>query len=617
MSPRDREKPHIAHAERRTGRRQAGTPLGAGSAASPSERWLWWGVLALTLPALALRFPLLFTTFGEDEVEHLHAAWAVAHGQVPFRDFHQIHGPLLYYLMAPVFTLMGEDLRVIYVGRGLMLLCLLLILLLLYRIGRACFDPMTGVLAVLLLSYLLLWWRPVYIFRPDTPQTLLVLVSLWRFMQAWEHHRRSELIASGALLGVAVWFLLKTLFPLVGLTIVFVLSGVLRRSAAALRDTLTGLLIFLAAFTAPVVLGGVLLWVAGAWPAFLRWVVVGSFRFPDRFPAVGRLELDVHAVFFALALVGVGQAVTRMVRARVVDEIRLSPLLAGSVTAGVYLFLMPAPYPQSALPFLPLAAMYAAGVVRGVVGRAVSPGTPTRADAAVSVVPWVPRLAWAALATLLLVGSCVPPLLALVARMPPFQIHRRERWQTLRYVLALTLPDDCVFDAFGLYIFRPHATYYYRLSVAVGLWLESGLISPAEIINDLWNSQCKVVIVSPNLRWLPQDVLQFLQSHYIPTGFQASEWMVFVAGKVLRRADLPANHATISLIASGEYAMLVRGGTPRVSIDGQLYRAPLFLTRGDHRLVVEGDFESLAILYSRALAVPVERSETSAKGRPG
>ncbi len=574
------------------------------TAASPFEQWLWWGVLALTLPALALRVPLLFNArLGTDEVKHLHAAWAVAHGQVPYRDFHQTHGPLLYYLMAPVFTLMGEDLRVIYVGRGLMLLCLLLILVQLYRIARESFDPLTGVLAVLLLSYLLLWWKPVYSFRPDTPQTLLVLLSLWRFMQAWEHHRRGALMASGALLGVALWFLLKTLFPLVGLTMVFVLSTALRRSAAALRDNLTGLLLFLAGFTLPVVLGGILLWVAGAWPAFLRWVVVGAFRFPDRFPAVREMELDVHVVFFALALVGVGQAVTRMVRARVVDEVRLAPLLAGSVTAAIYLFLMPAPYKQSALPFLPLAAMYAAEVVRGVVVRAVSPGI-------------APRLGWAALATLLLVGSCVPPVRALVTQMPPFQDNWPDLRQTIRYVLALTSPADSVFDGIGLYIFRPHATYYYRLSEAEGLWLRSGLISPAEIMHDLWNSQCKVVIVSHHLRRLPQSLLKFLQSHYIPTGFQASERAVFVAGKVLRRADLPANHATISLIASGEYAVLVRGGTPRVTIDGQVYRAPLFLAQGDHQLVVEGDFESVVILYSRVLAVPVERFETSAKGPP-
>ena len=127
------------------------------------ERWLSWGVLALILFALALRLPLLLNMkLGEDEAEHLHAAWAVVKGQAPYRDFQQLHTPLLYYLMAPLFLLMGDDFRIIYVSQGLMLLRILLTLLSLHRIARQCFDGLTGLLAVLLLSYLLLAWGPSY-----------------------------------------------------------------------------------------------------------------------------------------------------------------------------------------------------------------------------------------------------------------------------------------------------------------------------------------------------------------------------------------------------------------------------------------------------------------------
>lgn len=97
------------------------------------ERWISRAALALILLALAMRLPLLVNwRLVDDEVEHLHAAWAIAQGQVPYRDFFQNHTPLLYYLLAPVFALMGEDLRIVYVGRALMLLCILLILLQLY-----------------------------------------------------------------------------------------------------------------------------------------------------------------------------------------------------------------------------------------------------------------------------------------------------------------------------------------------------------------------------------------------------------------------------------------------------------------------------------------------------
>jgi len=577
-------------------------------AAAASERWLSRAVLALILLALLIRVPLVVNMrLGRDETEHLHAAWAIAHGQVPYRDFWQLHPPLLYYLMAPIFSLMGEDLMIIYIGRGLMLLCIVLILLQLYRIASKCFDPLTGLLAVLLLSYLLLWWRPAYHFRPDIPQTLLILVGLWRFMRGWERRSRSDFLASGALLGMASLLLLKTLFPLVGLTLVFGLSAGLRRSARAIRENLTGLLLFVGAFALPVILGGILLWAAGAWPAFLRNTVIDSFRWPERFSPFRLMYPRVHFMFWALALVGVGQTVTRMVRAAVVDEVRLSPLLAGVVTAAVYLFVMPAPYLQSALPFLPLAAMYGAAVMRQVIARALPPQAPWPAapgDAAASGA-WAPaRLAWAGLTALLLLGVCVPPLRSLLVNMPPLSDQWADRRQTIRDVLALTSPGDSVFDAMGLYIFRPHATYYYWLSDAHLIWLRTGVIRESAIIDDILRSHCKVIIFSQSaLSRFPPHLLRFLQSHYVSTGLGGNN-EIRVAGTVLHPDDLAVNRAAVSLVASTEYAVRSRGGAPKVYIDGQVYRAPLFLKQGGHQIVVEGTFQELTILYSRALAIP-------------
>ena len=576
------------------------------------ERWLSWAVLALILFALAIRVPLLFNApLFQDETEHLHAAWAVAHGQVPYRDFWQLHPPLLYYLMAPLFTLMGEDLRIIYVARGLMLLCILLILLECYRIARTCFDALTGLLAVFLLSYLLLWWRSSYDVRPDIPQTLLVLMSLRWFLRAWERHRRTDFLISGALLGVAFWLLIKTLFPLLGLILVFALSSLLRRSAAAIREHLTGLALFLAGFAVPVVLGGLLLWVAGAWPAFFHWAVISAFRWPERFSPFGLVDQRPHVVSWMLAIVGVGHNVTRMVAARVVDEVQLSPLLAGSVTAAVYLFLMPAPWRQSALPFVPLAAMYGADMVRKVVAQAMSPETTAPSEAGVQVVrsPW--RLAWAGLAALLVIGVCVPPLRAVLRKMPPLSDQWQGRRLIIRYVLALTSPEDSVFDSYGLYIFRPHATYFNVITTAHLMWLQSGWIRELDIIHDLRRGHCKVAIFSRYLAELPPNLLGFLKLHYVSTGYHEQDRVVLVAGKELRPPDLEGNGSIVSLIATAEYAVQVRRGNPKVYIDGQLYQRPRFLEQGDHHIVVEGEFDVLTIFYSRALAVAGSRSGLS------
>jgi 4-amino-4-deoxy-L-arabinose transferase-like glycosyltransferase len=592
------------------------------TALGPSERWLSRVVLALILLAVAIRVPLIVNAPpGMDEVSHLHSTWAVAHGQVPYKDFWQMHPPLLYYLMAPVFAIMGEDLRIIYVARGIMLLCIILILLQLYRIARACFDPLTGLLAACLLSYLLLWWRSSYEIRADLPQTLLILVGLWRFMQAWERRSRSDFLAAGALLGVASWLLIKTLFPLLGLTLVFVLSTGLRRSRAALRENLTNLFLFLGAFAILVVFGAVLLWMIGALPNFIQWALINNFRFPDRVSALGQMRLEVHFVFLALAAAGMVLAVIRMLKAKVVDEFQLAPLLAATVTAVVYLFLMPAPYAQSALPFLPLAAMYGADVLRNLMAIALSPGSSKPAVPGDPAVPfvWSPsRLASGSLAALLLCGACVLPLRALLDKMPPLQDQWPNRRQTIRYVLALASPGDGVFDAYGLSIFRPHCTYYYRLSEGILMWLRSGFIPEVDLMNDLRRSHCKVVMLSKHLRRLPPNLLRFVESHYVPTGVGPGDDDVLVAGQVLRRADLKGTRATVSLIATATYEVRPVGGMPRILIDDRSYQGPLFLEQGDHEVVVEGDFESLAIVYSRVFAPQLRwlyRSASDQRGR--
>ena len=42
--------------------------------------------------------------FAIDEFTYAHAAWLVSNGQLPWRDFFEIHVPFLYQLLSMVFT---------------------------------------------------------------------------------------------------------------------------------------------------------------------------------------------------------------------------------------------------------------------------------------------------------------------------------------------------------------------------------------------------------------------------------------------------------------------------------------------------------------------------------
>ena len=74
-------------------------------------------VLALLTLSLSVN-----RAFSEDEIEHIHASWYVQNGQVPYRDFFEHHHPLLWFLLAPLMALCGEELIVLAISRLLILL---------------------------------------------------------------------------------------------------------------------------------------------------------------------------------------------------------------------------------------------------------------------------------------------------------------------------------------------------------------------------------------------------------------------------------------------------------------------------------------------------------------
>ena len=68
------------------------------------------GVKALAAVFVVLTFALsIFRFLDGDEFEHVHSAWHVLNGAIPYVDFFEHHHPLLWYLLAPVLALTGES----------------------------------------------------------------------------------------------------------------------------------------------------------------------------------------------------------------------------------------------------------------------------------------------------------------------------------------------------------------------------------------------------------------------------------------------------------------------------------------------------------------------------
>lgn len=79
------------------------------------KKTLFYTIAATEVLFVAYLF--VFAYHCQDHVEHLHAAWLVWQGEVPYRDFFEHHNPLLWFILAPITALFYLNPYIIYVSR--------------------------------------------------------------------------------------------------------------------------------------------------------------------------------------------------------------------------------------------------------------------------------------------------------------------------------------------------------------------------------------------------------------------------------------------------------------------------------------------------------------------
>jgi hypothetical protein len=162
--------------------------------------------------ALAL-ITCYYKFFNNDEIEHLHSSWYLLHGHVPYRDFFQHHNPLLWYLLLPFLAFFGDSLASITAAR----FCMGGLLL-----GTACLTYLcaatsaksreTGLVAVTLLFSTVLFMEKGIEIRPDVPQVLFGMASVYFLIRFFRSSSNRDLLLSGLFAAVSFLFLQKTLF---------------------------------------------------------------------------------------------------------------------------------------------------------------------------------------------------------------------------------------------------------------------------------------------------------------------------------------------------------------------------------------------------------------------
>ena len=425
-------------------------------------------VLLATAGLLLARIPMLARRlFDPDEFEHVHAAWCVFKGMLPYRDFFEHHTPWYYYTLRPFFSWFDVDTsfesarHFLLFGRGLSFGLALLSVVIVFQIGRVLQDrggdrgedrgKIAGRSPVGLVACLLLVAQPIFLqksieIRPDVFALPFYLGGLWFLLCGIGRSTASTMrdlwyfLGAGLGVGAAIMCTQKELFvlpgALAGLGIWSLSAGT--RGGAGSRILLT--LAFL---------------VSVCVPAALTWAVFASHHAGGEFIANNFLlnakwkHIETHQLMelitgswpvLALSLLGASLSLSRFIRS---DRRRYEELLLFCVAAGLFagVVVIPSAHRQYYLMPLPIVCLFAAKALFFLVERARERGR-----------------------SLLLVFAIALAVLPVLALRDSFQSPNDRQLARLKQVFERTKPTDLVMDGWeGTGVFRPHAFHYFFL----------------------------------------------------------------------------------------------------------------------------------------------------------
>ena len=184
------------------------------------EFFLSKGVLflvAANVVAATLMYAFLtayLPTQNGDNIEHIHASFLVALGQVPYRDFFQHHNPLLWYLFAPLTKFFSYNTTIVEVVCLISLLVFLKSLVYMYRISAEFLGSKRW--GLIIVSLIAAPGAKLYVvdFRPDNYMVFCLVGGLYYYFKYFEGQKTRYLVSAFLFFFLSFMFAQKALFPL-------------------------------------------------------------------------------------------------------------------------------------------------------------------------------------------------------------------------------------------------------------------------------------------------------------------------------------------------------------------------------------------------------------------
>src|SRR3989442_1859009 len=169
----------------------------------------------LAAAAAALGLLLLHAAISgcdHDEVQHLHGAFLVSQGKVPFRDFLEQRHPVIYFLLAPAARIFdGSPRALVFAVRAADLLLLAAAVAVFLRLARRQLRDPAATWPILVPLGCFFFARNSMEGRPDPWMALLCLLALWQWAEFLREGGLRRAALAGLSTGLAVAILPQAL----------------------------------------------------------------------------------------------------------------------------------------------------------------------------------------------------------------------------------------------------------------------------------------------------------------------------------------------------------------------------------------------------------------------
>ena len=517
-------------------------------------------LLLLVLIAFLVRLPLLqVRDFDPDEFQHLHSAYSINAGFMPYRDFFEHHTPWLHFFLSGIATAWGDNVVALFAARRIMLVFTMGILYLTYRLGRLLYGAEAGLIGACLLSYTVMFLEKTLEIRPDTAAVTFWLVALFCFVKGVRARQMRWYLWGGLAMGSAVMFTQKSLFALAGLGLALLWAYLDRRIRITLAQNLRFMGMFFVGLAIPMAITSIYFSIYGALDEFINFNFLMNFQWKMKFlPHDYMLQYVSQNPFVSVwGCAGLVLVTFRLLRRRCARQGEFAPVIA-TYTLIASLYVIPVPYRQYYLFFLPLLALFAAVLLLRF-AEALHKGISEWRWRDARVLWWVQLLALYLVAVVwemlraaryayniavlgLLCGIVcvgvvaillsprmryVPLVLMWGLMADPFNqmlgafLHDNTRQLAkIQYILDHSTPKDTVLDGWSGYgVFRPHAYFYYFLHDEMLAMLNDAQ-KGQDIIDAVERERTKFVIYDKNVRMLPKELQVYIRKKYSPTGLE-------------------------------------------------------------------------------------------------